>query len=75
MLYCLQDFSLQRNGDRNGFIVPDLDQLLKEYNLPAPVDDISIGKNEQSLVSKVQSPVESTSDEHDMRNTLERLEA
>ncbi|KAL0341952.1 UNVERIFIED_CONTAM: protein CHUP1, chloroplastic [Sesamum calycinum] len=45
------------NGDRDGFLLPEFSQLVKECNM-VTTDDISPGMNRQSLAPDVASPLE-----------------
>ncbi|KAI3463293.1 hypothetical protein Pfo_019956 [Paulownia fortunei] len=55
----------RHSGDRDGFLLPEFNELVKECNMAVIMDDISPRKNGESLVPDVESPREYKCAEHD----------
>ncbi|KAI3463309.1 hypothetical protein Pfo_019972 [Paulownia fortunei] len=48
----------RHSGDRDGFLLPEFNELIKECNMAVIMDDISPRKNGESLVPDIESPRE-----------------
>ncbi|KAK6153616.1 hypothetical protein DH2020_013255 [Rehmannia glutinosa] len=55
----------RRSGDKDSFLLPEFNELVKECNMSITVYDISPKKNAESLVPEVESPKEHRCTEHD----------
>ncbi|PIN24201.1 hypothetical protein CDL12_03071 [Handroanthus impetiginosus] len=57
--------SVRHSGDREGLLLPEFNDLVKECNISVTIDDISPRKTIESLVSDVESPKEYKCNEPD----------
>ncbi|KAK6128007.1 hypothetical protein DH2020_038254 [Rehmannia glutinosa] len=55
----------RRSGDKDSFLLPEFNELVKECNMSITVYDISPKKNAESLVPEVESPKEHRCTEYD----------